>query len=318
MAVFKQYSTQQSHRGSSLSAAPSGPQVSTGLPGVLSHPRTPTPHGPSASPSIGGTGISNNPNVAANVLNEYDKAVEVDQRKLRDTELTPMALRKWKLAYNIYAKDPNKRMKMTEAFGEESMRCLGFMFSGEPIPLDDAGFDVYLNTEFLKSVHLFSDIKMAVSKIRMTTPLTVESLQAYHSGFCRALIPLLDEIQLQNTSPDLHVTLIKAIFDGIQNSFAYKLKETSCSTWMAAQNNFRDCLKKSNVQLAVAHANKAADFRQYDKKYDNFEGKKALSATKSNTPRLARIPQISKTPPTQPSQTPRPTVEPPSQVLDTG
>ena len=100
-------------------------------------------------------------------------------------------------------------MKMTEAFGKESMRCLGLMFSGDPVSFDDAGFDVYLNTMFSKSAHLLSDIKTAVSEIRMTTPLTVESLP---SGFCKALIPLLDEIQLQNTS---HVTLIKAFYDGI-------------------------------------------------------------------------------------------------------
>ena len=122
------------------------------------------------------------------------------------------------------------KMKMSDAFGEESLRCLGLMFSDDPVPLDDAGFDAYLNTKFLKSANLFSDIKTAVSKIKMATPLSVESLQAYHSGFCKALIPLLDEIQLQTTSPDLHVTLIKAFYDGIPNSFAYKLKETSCST----------------------------------------------------------------------------------------
>ena len=104
----------------------------------------------------------------------------------------------------------------------------------------------------------------------MTTALTVESLQMYHSSFCRALIPLLDEIQIQNTSPDLHVTLIKAFYDGIPPSFTYKLKKTSCSTWMAAQNNLRDCLTNSNVQLAVAHANKNADLRQ---KYAQLEGK---------------------------------------------
>ena len=106
------------------------------------------------------------------------------------------------------------------------------------LSLDDAGFDAYLNTKFIKFAHLFSDIKMATSKVKMATPLSVESLQAYHSGFGRALAPLLDEIQLLNTSPDLHVTLIKAFYNGIPNSFAYKLKETSCSTWMAAQNNF--------------------------------------------------------------------------------
>jgi len=125
LSVFQHNSTTQSPNGSSLSAAHSGLQVFTGLSGVFSPPGTSNSHGLSASPSIGGRGISNNHNIAAHVLNEYEKTVEVDQRKLRDPELTPMALRKWKLAYNIYAKDPNKRMTMTEAFGEESMRCLG-------------------------------------------------------------------------------------------------------------------------------------------------------------------------------------------------
>ena len=149
----------------------------------------------------------------------------------------------------------------------------------------------------------------------MATALSLESLQAYHAGLFKALIPLLDEIQLRNTSPDLHVTLIKAFYDGIPNSFAYKLKVTSCSTWMAAQNNFQDCQTNSNVRLAVSHANKAADSR---KKYAQFEGKQALSA------RSARIPQISKTTPThpfrtsQPSRTNQPPVEPPPKVLDTG
>jgi len=101
------------------------------------------------------------------------------------------------------------------------------------------------------------------------------------------------------------VTLIKAFYDGIPSSFAFKLRETSCSTWMAAQNNFRDCLTKSNVQLAVAHATKAADIRQQDKRYHNVEGKRALSVK-------SRIPQISKTPPK------REPVPPPPKALDTG
>ena len=156
IAMFQQNSNQQSHNGSILSAASSGSQVSTGLQGVFSLPG-PTPlHGLPASPSAGGP---NNSTLAATVLNEYDKAVEVEQRKLRNPELTPIALRKLKLAYNIYASDPHKRMKMSDAFGEESLRCLGLMFSEDPVSLDDAGFDDYLNYKFLKSSHLFSDIK---------------------------------------------------------------------------------------------------------------------------------------------------------------
>ena len=195
LAAIQHNSTQQSHTGPCLSAAPSRSQVSTGPLGVFLSSGPPQPsHRLPASSSAGGSNI---PTLATTVLNEYDKAVEVDQRKLRNPELTPIALRKWKLAYNIYASDPHKRMKMSDAFGEESLRCLGLMFSDDPVPLDDAGFDAYLiplNTKFLKSTHLFSDIITAVSKIKMTTPLSVESLQAYHSGFCKALIPLLDEI----------------------------------------------------------------------------------------------------------------------------
>ena len=209
LAVFQQNSTPQSPNGSCLSAASSGSQVSTGPQGVCLPPGPQPFNGISASPSAGG---HDNSTFAATVLN---KAVEVDQRKLRNPELTPIALRRWKLAYNIYASDPHKRMKISDAFGEESLRCLGLMFSDYPVPLDDAGFDAYLKYKFLKSSHVFSDIKTVVSKIKLATPLSVESLQAYHSDFCRALTPLLDEIQLQNTSPDLHVTLIKAFYDGI-------------------------------------------------------------------------------------------------------
>ena len=105
LAVFQQSSTHPSHTGPSLSAAPSGSQVSTGPQGVFSPPGPQPFNGLSASPSAGGP---NNSTLAATVLNEYDKAVEVDQRKLRNPELTPaIALRKLKLTYNRYAKKPN-------------------------------------------------------------------------------------------------------------------------------------------------------------------------------------------------------------------
>ena len=171
---------------------------------------------------------------------------------------------------------------MVQAFGDVSLLSLGMMFPDDTVPLDDIGFEGYLNTKFLKSSHLFSDIKTAVSKIRINhgAPLTVESLQTYHSSFCKSLVPFSDEIVLLNTSPDLHVTLIKAFYEGIPKSFASKLQETSCSTWNAAQTNFRDCLTKANVQLAIAIAR--PDFRPYEKKSDQPEGKKALSATNTS------------------------------------
>ena len=86
LTVFQHNSTTQSPHGSSLSAAPSGSQVSTGPQGVFSPPGPQPFNGLSASPSADGP---NNSTLAATVLNEYDKAVEVDQRKLRNPELTP-------------------------------------------------------------------------------------------------------------------------------------------------------------------------------------------------------------------------------------
>ena len=102
-----------------------------------------------------------------------------------------------------------------------------------------------------------------------------------------------------------------------RSTMAYKLEETSCSTWMAAQNNFWDCLIKSNVQLAIAHANKAADFRQQDKKCTNLRAKWLFQLQSPTPPGWHAFHKFQKHP-TQPSQTPRTTVEPPSQVLDTG
>ena len=163
--------SQQSTTSPSLSAAPSGSQVSNGQQAVFSPPgSTQPPQGTPASTSAGG---SSTPTSIAIVLNEYDKAVEVDQRKLRNPELTPIALRKWKLAYNIYASDPHKRMKMSDAFGEESLRCLGLMFSDQTVPLDDAGFDAYLNTKFLKSTHppiYFQTSKQLSQKLKWPLP----------------------------------------------------------------------------------------------------------------------------------------------------
>ena len=105
LTVLQQHSTQQSTTSPSLSAAPSGSQVSSGQQAVFSSPGyTQMPQGTPASTSAGG---SNNPTLTTIVLNEYDKTVEVDQRKLRNPELTPIALRNRKLAYNRYANDSN-------------------------------------------------------------------------------------------------------------------------------------------------------------------------------------------------------------------
>ena len=165
------------------------------------------------------------------------------------------------------------------------------MFPDDTVALDDEGFNDYLTSKFLKSAHLFNDITIAASKIRIQgTHMTVDSLHTYHSNFCKCLVPFSEEIALQNISPDLHRTLIKAFYDGMPWCFTNKLKETSCSTWTAAQQNFRECNTRANVQLAqqaatLATANKPAENRHWDhKKSEQPEGKRALTATKVSTP----------------------------------
>ena len=64
----------------------------------------------------------------AGMINDYDKTVEVEQRKLRDPTLTPVDIRKWKLAYDIYATSSNRRMTVAKAFETIAMRCLTIMF----------------------------------------------------------------------------------------------------------------------------------------------------------------------------------------------
>jgi len=104
------------------------------------------------------------------------------------------------------------------------------------------------------------------------------------------LIPFSEEIALQNISTDLHETLIKAFYDGIPQCFTRKLQETSCSTWTVAQQNFRACNTKANVQSAqqasaLVAAKKYPENRHWDpKKSDQPEGKKALTAINVSTP----------------------------------
>ena len=117
LAVFQQHPTQQSTTSPSFSAAPSGSQVSSGQQAVFSPSgSTQMPQGTPASTSAGG---SNNPTLTTIVLNEYDKTVEVDQRKLRNPELTPIALRNRKLAYNRYAND-SKSSSTKQQHGERT------------------------------------------------------------------------------------------------------------------------------------------------------------------------------------------------------
>ena len=121
---------------------------------------------------------------------------------------------------------------------------------------------------------------------------------------------------MHKLSPDLHLTLIKAFYDGIPQCLTRKLQETSCFTWTAAQQNFRACNTKANVQLAqqasaLVAANKYPENRHWDhKKSDQPEGKKALTAINVSTPSVAKN--------KQPPQQANAEVKSGTTVLDTG
>jgi len=131
---------------------------------------------------------------------------------------------------------------MVEAFDDLSILCIGMMYPDDAVPLADAGFEIHLVITFMKSAYFFSDVKTAVSKAQINqATLKVESHQAYHSDFCKTLIPVSDEIVLQISSPD--VTLIKAFYDGIPRSVA---RETSRDCSLHLQY-YPDCLTKTII-----------------------------------------------------------------------
>ena len=239
---FSAFIQHQQNASRSISAAtPLGATVSHGLPGLLQSP-------PISNVFEGAPGNS------TVVPNDYDKAVEVEQWKLCDPILTPAAIRAWKRSFDVYAKNPNRRMTMYEAFGTQSMRSLMIMFPDGPIPMDNTSFKSYINEKFMKTTNLFSEIKLAFSKNAMEkgAHLMVESLYLYLAAFCTSISPFSEEMAIRNSSQDLHKTLIQAFYDGIVHvSFKKKLEETSCSTWQAARQNFQDCLTPTNVQLAI-------------------------------------------------------------------
>jgi len=117
-------------------ATPLGATVSHSIPGLL--------QSPPISNVFGGA-----PGNSTVVSNDYDKTVEVEQRNLCDPILTPAAIRAWKLSFDVYAKNPNRRMTMYEAFGTQSMRSLMMMFPDGPIPVDDTRFESYTNEKFM-------------------------------------------------------------------------------------------------------------------------------------------------------------------------
>ena len=179
------------------------------------------------------------------------------------------------------------------------MRSLMIMFPDEPIPMDDSSFELYINKKFLTTTHLFSEIKLAVSKNAMekNAPLTVESLHLYLAGFCTSISPFTEEMAIRNSSQDLHKTLIQAFYDGIVHvAFRKKLEETSCSTWQAARQNFQECLTPTNVQLAIAQnraffASMRDNPRQNQSKPD-YEGKKAMTLRKPKETTLDLVPHV--------------------------
>ena len=193
-----------------------------------------------------------------NVLptNDYDKSVEVEQRKLINPETTPNSIRLWLILFETYSKHPNKLLSMTEAFGEKSLMNLKFMYPDDHIPTDDLGFRDFLNRNFLMTTSLFSDITAATNKVAMktlsTAPLTLDSLHAYLASFCTALTPFKDYLIKLGNDVDCQKTLIKAFANGLPKTFRDILEETSCSTWSSLQKRFREILTPTNVQLATA------------------------------------------------------------------
>ena len=97
------------------------------------------------------------PHVPPNTY-DYDKSVEVEQRKIINPDTTPTSIRLWLILFDIYSKHPTRLLSMTEAFGEKALMNLRFMFPDEHIPTDETGFREFLNRHFLTTTNLFSDI----------------------------------------------------------------------------------------------------------------------------------------------------------------
>jgi hypothetical protein len=175
-------------------------------------------------------------------INDYDKSVEVEQRKLINPETTPNSIRLWLISFETYSKHPNKLLTMTEAFGEKALMNLHFMFPDDHIPNDEPGFKDFLNLHFLMTKSLFSDIKAATYKVAMKSlsivPLTLDSLHTYLAAFCTALIPFKDDLITQVAYMDCQKTLIKSFSEGLPKPFRDILEETSCSTWSSLQKRF--------------------------------------------------------------------------------
>ena len=86
---FSAFIHQQNTSRPISAATPLGAKVYHGLPGLIQSPLI--------SNVLGGA-----PGNSSVVPNDYDKAVEVEQRKLCDPILTPPAIRAWKLVFDVY------------------------------------------------------------------------------------------------------------------------------------------------------------------------------------------------------------------------
>ena len=85
-----------------------------------------------------------------------------------------------------------------------------------------------------------------------TASLTLESLYAYLSVYCTALVLFSDDLLTQASNMDFQKTLIKTFSEGLPRAFRNILEETSRPTWSSLQKRFREYLTPTNVQLAMA------------------------------------------------------------------
>lgn len=160
-------------------------------------------------------------------------------------------------------------MRMVEACDNLSILYLGMMYPDDSVPLTDAGFEIHLVITFMKSAHLFSDVKTAVSKSRINqATLKVESHQAYLQDINTGLG--------RNCAPDLQPRC-----DSYQSFLRWH-------TEVCRKRDFKRLLAplailpglpdENNYKIGGSH--KSTDQYYHNKKSDKLEGKKTLSATK--------------------------------------
>ena len=89
----------------STGGAASAPRVGPFSPQTGMPPQT-TPPTSSSLTTITASSTTHAPiaqtNISVTGTNDYDKAIEVDQRSLRNPELIPSSVKEWKLSYDKY------------------------------------------------------------------------------------------------------------------------------------------------------------------------------------------------------------------------